>query len=284
MLDPTFKFSQHSVSDFAECPRRFYLRYVAKQAWPLVESGPLGLSPLEYQAYLWKGTVLHRWIERYWLGVGSPAAVSSDDELGLWWARFSGTNFDELPAQRLPELALVAPIGEHLLYARFDLLAVEPSPQPHALRASGGGSRAVIVDWKTLRGERAPRQAFMAQRWQTRIYLYVLATAGAAYNGGEPFVPEQCSMRYWLANFPEQPWVDIPYTAAQYEQDGQQLLALLESAAHCDREEQFEKTGDERRCAYCTYRTLCDRKVVAPEPATVSDLLFDVDAVAELDY
>ena len=295
MLDPTFKFSQHSLSDFTECPRRFYLRYVEKQAWPLVETGPTGLSPLEYQSYLWRGTLLHRWIERYWLGI-TPASLDGirsagdGDELQVWWSRFAATGFDDLPLQRLPELALVAQVGENSLYARFDLLAID-SPEPSSFGRGGAGEigsrRAVIVDWKTLRGGRPPRDAFLAQRFQTRIYLFVLATAGAAYNDGLPFSPGQCCMRYWLANFPAQPWVEIGYSQADYERDRQWLLDLMEDVLSREGEAQFPMAQDERRCGYCTYRTLCRRAgghTAAPAGPQDLDEWFDIDSVAELSF
>ena len=270
MLDPAFKFSQHSLSDYSECPRRFYLHYVTHQAWPVVESNPLGISPLEYQRYLWRGTVLHRWIERYWLGV--PTQMLDDAELSLWWDRFQHTRFDDLPAQRMPELALVASIGDYLLYARFDLLAFdERSPNPCA----------TIVDWKTWRTDRRPRYQVFSQRLQTRIYLYVLATAGAAYNAGQPFAPEQCNMRYWLANFPDHPWVDVPYSAADYAQDQTRLLALIEAAAHGETEADYPRSQDERHCTHCTYLTLCNRKGT---PNDAEDAFFDSDTVVEMDY
>jgi hypothetical protein len=270
MLDNTFKYSQHSLSDHCECPRRFYLKYVEKQAWPLVESNPSGLSPLEYQAYLWRGTVLHRWIERYWLGV--PPLATDDAELNIWWARFTRESFDALPAQRIPELALVAPLGNYLLYARFDLLAFNP------------GSRAVIVDWKTLRGERPPRYSVFAERLQTRIYLYVLATASAAFNGGQAFAPEQCSMRYWLANFPAQPWVDVPYSADAYEHDKQTLLAMIERIAHATDAAQFGMAEVGQGCTYCTYRTLCQSQAAQPSPTGLPEMWVDIESVAEIDY
>ena len=268
MLDPAFKFSQHSLSDFVDCPRRFYLRYVAKQAWPLVETDPLGLDPFQRQLYLWRGTVLHRWIERHWLGV--PAAASDDPELNLWWVRFQNTDFSDLPAQRLPELALVAALDERLLYARFDLLAVEDG-------------RAIIIDWKTLRGERAPRYQVFAERLQTRIYLYVLATASAAYNNGVPFAPEQIRMRYWLANFPDAPWVEVPYSEEQYARDREWLQQLIADVTRREGEAQFEMTPDERKCAYCTYRTLCRRTEAQAQPPQ-SDQWIDIEAITELDY
>jgi hypothetical protein len=270
MLDPAFKFSQHSLSDYFECPRRFYLHYVIHQPWPMVESNPLEISPLEYQRYLWRGRVLHRWIERYWLGV--PTQTLDDPELNIWWDRFQHTHFGDLPPQRTPELALVASIGERLLYARFDLLALDEA---------SSDARAVIVDWKTWRTERRPRYQVFSQRLQTRIYLYVLATAGAAYNGGQPFAPEQCSMRYWLANFPDSPWVSVPYSATEYAQDQAQLLALIEAAAGGESERDYPQTHDERHCIHCTYLTLCSRKGA---PNDAEDAFFDSDTAAEMDY
>jgi len=268
MLDPAFKFSQHSLSDFTECPRRFYLRYVAKQAWPLVETGPLSLDPHEYQTYLWRGTVLHRWIERSWLG--TPAQASDDPELNVWWARFQNTDFSDLPAQRLPELALVAALDDRLIYARFDLLAI-------------GNGNAMIIDWKTLRGERPPRYQVFAQRLQTRIYQYVLATAGAAYNDGVPFAPDQIRMRYWLANFPDAPWVEVPYSEEQYARDREFLRGIIADVIRREGEEQFEMTPDERKCTYCTYRTLC-RRTNEQRQTLQPDQWIDIEAITELDY
>ena len=159
MIDPAFYFSQHSLADFVACPRRFYLRHIAHQAWPLIESAPWGMDALTYRDYLRKGALLHQWIERYWLGVGSPeesvpssesrvttsssglgtdssALKTRDPELSVWWARFLAEDFSALPPQRLPELALVAPLGDTRLYGRFDLLAPLPLLENGELRSN----------------------------------------------------------------------------------------------------------------------------------------------------
>jgi hypothetical protein len=283
VFDPNFQFSQHSLSDFADCPRRFYLRYIAKQAWPLVETGPTGLDVLDYQNYLRQGAILHRWIERYWLGISTSAPATQNSELAVWWSRFLAADFSGLPEQRLPELELVAPLGEHRLYARFDLLAIDPSSTERV--GAGRGSRAVIVDWKTLRGENAPSYPFLKNRLQTRVYLYVLATAGAPFNDGAPFEPEHCAMRYWLANFPERPWLEIGYSRAEYEQDRVRLLALAQDAARREGEAQYEKTDDERHCTYCNYRTLCHRRGLPDAPAPDEDVqVVDLNEVQALEY
>ncbi len=248
-LDPDFVFSQHSLADFEECPRRFYLRYVARQAWPLVETGPGGLSAVAYQEYLRRGKALHRWIERDQLGLPAGAEPDSGDaELSVWWQRYREADLSALPPQRTPELELSASVGAARVYARFDLLA------------TGEDGQAVIVDWKTLRGARPPRPEWLRQRLQTRVYLYVLAAAGAPFNGGRPFDPAEISMRYWLANFPEQPWVEARYSRAEFEADGRRLARLVEGILALQGENAFEKTDRLEACAYCSYRTLCERE------------------------
>jgi hypothetical protein len=282
MLDSTFLFSQHSLSDFADCPRRFFLRYVAKQSWPLVESSPIGMETLSYREELRRGAIFHQWVERYWLGVEQQGELSKpqdaketkrDDTLAIWKSRFLAEDFSGLPSMRLPELELVAPLGDFRLYARFDLLASEPN-------------RAVIVDWKTLRGENPPSFEFLKNRIQTRAYLYVLARASAPYHGGLAFDPEQISMRYWLANFPERLWVEIPYSRTEYEADKTRLQNLAQDAARRKGEDQFEKTSDERKCKHCSFRTLCHRK---SETAFASELdeearIIDLNDIEALEY
>lgn len=285
MLDPDFRFSQHSLSDFAECPHRFYLRYIAKQSWPLLETGPGAMEALTYQAYLRRGVILHRWIERHWLGMaGSPqtqpvALADADEaELSLWWQRFVAADLATLPPLRLPELALVAPLGDALLYARFDLLAL-----PN--HANDADHEIVIVDWKTVRGNVAPSERFFRNRLQTRIYLYVMATAGAPFNGGQPIAPERCRMRYWLANFPDRPWVEIGYSQAEYEADARRLHDLVSDALSRRRRDAFERTSDERHCQYCNYRTLCQRQgIVDATPPDETPLLIDLETIPTLDY
>ena len=300
LLPPEFRFSQHSLSDFADCPRRFYLRYIAKQAWPLLETGPSGMDALTYQAYLRRGSILHRWIERYWVGIGDDGPRTTDDglpssvsrlsssvsdeaELDLWWQRFINTDFADLPPNRLPELELVAPIGEALLYARFDLLALSVWQPSEGSEPSEG--YATIIDWKTLRGDNPPSYAFLKNRLQTRIYLYVLATAGAPFSAGQPLTPERCQMRYWLANFPEHPWVEIAYSQAEYEADRNRLGALINDATRRASEAEFEKTSDEKHCTYCNYRTLCRRRgATGAAPPDEETRLLDLENIPTLDY
>lgn len=66
-------------------------------------------------------------------------------------------------------------------------------------------------------------------------------------------------MIYWYANYPQEP-SRFPYTATQYKRDWDTLTRLVaEILARRD----FPLTGDEKKCAYCPYRSYCNRGVEA---------------------
>lgn len=268
------KLSQHSLTDFVECPRRYYLRYVAHQPAAALETSDA--EALRYRSYLRQGVHLHTLIERYWLDIECNPRLDAerDDEVATWWSRFIGTDFGELPPQRTPELALSASIGEHQLYARFDLLCT-------------GDQHAVIIDWKTLRGKRAPSLATFAQRIQTRVYLYVLASAGAPFNGGAALAPEQCEMHYWFANFPQQSWLRVRYSRDEFESDAARFTRLISDieARTAQGEDAFAKTDDERQCTYCPFRAVCQRRVVPDvEMPDETEAVADFRNAPELEY
>ena len=93
-------------------------------------------------------------------------------------------------------------------------------------------------------------------------------------------------MRYWLANFPDKPWIEITYSRTEYEQDKQRLLRLIDSVAHRADDDLFNSpTTDEKKCTYCQYRTLCNRRGDAEAllPDEVAGLI-DLADIAELDF
>jgi CRISPR/Cas system-associated exonuclease Cas4 (RecB family) len=263
-LPETFQFSQTNLQDYVDCARRFQLRHLLRQPWPAVASEPLD----EYERLVERGQRFHRLAERHNLGVPEATLTRSidDDDLRRWWRNYLESPPPNLPtAVRRPEVTLSAPLGGYrLTVARYDLLAVEP------------GQRAVIVDWKT--SLRRPDSAALAARLQTRIYRYVLVEAGTALNGGLPLSPEQITMIYWFAEHPANPEI-LPYDSAQYTADAAELASLVaDIAAHAEgAEEVWPLTPDERRCRFCTYRSLC-RRGVLPGPLTE----FDVDAAIEI--
>lgn len=272
-LPTDFQFSPSSLQDYVDCPRRFLLRHVRQVAWPALTAEPA----LENERRMRLGAAFHRLLRQYFLDI-PPASLEStvgDPELARWWRNFLTTPPPDLPPARFSEVALSAPLGGHRLLAQCDLVAVAP------------GERAVIVDWKTTR-HRPRREALLAQV-QSRAYPYLLVRSGAHLNKGNPFDPTQVEMVYWFAEAPAHP-ERLPYSAAQFAADEAYLAGLVAEIAARD-EGDFPLTADERRCATCVYRSLCERGIRAgameeTEEETEGDLSipFDFEQVAEVVY
>jgi len=271
-LPTNFQFSQASLSDYADCPRRFQLRYVLEQEWPAVESEPL----IERERLADLGRRFHRLVQQHAYGLPVEQltrAAGADSDLARWWGNYLGLEIgnwrlsadgDSLPLDRRAEVALSVPFGAHRLVAKYDLLAT-------------GDGRAVIVDWKTER--RRPDRPSLLRRLQTRVYRYVLAKS-------EPsLLPESIVMAYWFAEYPSEPEI-LAYDSTQFADDEIYLYRLL-SEIESRSEVVWPLTSDERKCRFCTYRSLCERGVVAgtaPEDELDIDLEIDLEEINEIAY
>ncbi len=273
-LPDDFTFSQSSLQDYVDCARRFQLRYMQRLRWPAVESEPA----LEHERHLRMGEQFHHLIHQHVLGIPAERLSQQIDDPTLreWWATYLRWGLPGVPQNRYPEITLSAPLGEYRLLAKIDLLAIEP------------GQGALIVDWKTLtHGRTAPTQERLMQRLQTVVYRCVLALAGADFNGGQDIPPGQIEMVYWYTTGE---MVRLPYDELMFERDKDYLLQLMESI---DSRETFPLTEDTRKCAFCTYRSLCDRGREAGnltdwsemgEVEAISDLSINLDQVAEIEF
>ncbi|MAU10071.1 MAG: hypothetical protein CL607_09640 [Anaerolineaceae bacterium] len=271
-LPEDFVFSQSSLQDYVDCPRRFQLKYLLRQRYPAPEVDDL----LEFERRMAQGERFHHLLHQH--AVGLPADVLqagiSDDEVRGWFDTYLANGLNGVPERRYPEYSLTVPLGDYRLLAKFDLLAL-------------GDDKALIIDWKTSR--HVPRRDRLQARLQTVVYRYVLAKGGTALNGGNPIPPEQIEMRYWYADHDGQE-VAFNYDAAQFKADADYLEGLVREIE--DRE-RFPLTDDMARCAYCTYRSLCERGKYAgsldeweqiDEPTDLDDLDFDFDQIAEIAF
>ena len=242
LLAPGFMFSQHSLNTYQRCPRRFLLRYIERQPWPVPEDEQMA----EHQAQLARGRTLHQWLARQQLGIDMSAIVAAcrDEELVGWWHAAQRFDWDMLPdGYRQAEMPIMVPLSAYRLYARYDLLAC-------------GAGQAVVVDWKTL--QTRPRERILRERLQTQVYLYTLAAASDVIAPGQSISPDEMRMIYWFSNFPDEPAI-IRYSRERFQRDGQLLCELAEQIATQPREA-FEMTSDLRICRNCVYRTLCRRE------------------------
>jgi hypothetical protein len=186
-----------------------------------------------------------------------------------------------LPINRHAEVALSIPLGKYRLTAHLDLIAID-------------ADRIVIVDWKTER--KRPTREQLLKRMQTRVYRYIVTETYQR-------APGTISMIYWFSEFPDQPEIlqyDAAQHAndqnflnqlvqeietrslAEVEPknsqsplnppQGSPVTNLTEGLGRNERREvqppqgitsEWPKTPDERKCAYCTYRSLCKRGISA---------------------
>jgi hypothetical protein len=279
-IPPSFIFSASSLQDYADCPRRFQLRYLQHCDWPAVETEPVALT----ERHMENGRDFHRLAHQHHLGLPDDllTAVANNAGLGNWWSAFLADGPADLPPMRRAEFSLTAPLAGYRLGAKYDLVAAGPG-------------RLVIVDWKT--NLKRPSRAALELRLQTRVYPFLLAQAGgavasaavpdaAAQTGVDPAAIE---MVYWFTGFPRQPEV-FRYSGASMDQDRDFLTRLISEIA-ANAAGPHPLTTDERRCRFCVYRSFCERQVDPAsyedddaDPTEAAELSLDLEQIAEIVY
>ena len=259
LIPANIKFSQASLQDYVDYPRRCYLKYLLRLAWPAVESEPA----LENERLMRQGAWFHRLVQQSMLGISTERLERMLHEPGLavWWKNFQDSQgwlqLDQ--GQVYPEASLAANLAGYSLFARYDLVWV----------AADG--RVRIIDWKTSRLR--PKRAWMAERLQTRGYPYLLLRAGAHFSAGQAIQPEQVELVYWFSQFPQQPEI-FAYSQEQFEADQAFLTGLIEEIESLPAEG-FQLTQDLQKSKLCVYRSLCERGVEAgrlDEAAEISEM------------
>ncbi len=247
LLPEGFAFTQASLQDYADCPRRFQLRYVVNQRWPAVEAEPL----FEHELSVRRGERFHRLVERHQLGVPTSQLeilLGTDPTVRGWWQEYLGFAFlHSLSGNRYPELRLSADLGGARVVAALDLLVVQP------------GYHVYIFDWKTHAP--VPRAGWLRERVQTTLYLWMVAEVGPALFG-EWVEPERISMIYWFTAAPEAP-LRFDYSSAWRVESGARLAGLVGEVLAGDQRLTWPLTAEQRRCRHCVFRSLCARGVVA---------------------
>jgi hypothetical protein len=266
------------LQDYLDCRRRFQLRYVQEFAWPAVVSEPVQ----EHERFIQEGVAFHQLAHQLFAGV--PADLLDihvhGDELQLWWQNFrqfiEGDQFLEKAAV-YPETSLTTAWGDHRVIAKYDLIVKKPD------------GRFMIYDWKTSR-KPSGRQWLMG-RIQTRLYPFLLALVGKGMNEGQAIEPQSIEMVYWFSSNPDQP-ARFPYSPAQYIADNEFLARLVDEITTLT-SEQFDLTTHEERCAFCVYRSYCERgdraglMTSAQDDSSwdeLPDVQLDFDNIAEINF
>lgn len=271
-LPEDFVFSQSALQDFADCHRRFELRYIREVQWPALETQ----SALDFDAAMQAGQEFHHLLHQHALGI--PAEILektiNDESLRVWWQNYLDWQRENLPAERHPEITLTASINDQLLMAKYDLIA----------RKADG--EFLIVDWKTGQFPKSPGR--LADRMQTLIYPFVLSQSGEWLNDGKPISPDRIRMIYWFAQ--EGRAIEFPLTAEKLQATEARLISML---GEINTRTEFPLTTNERQCRFCVYRSLCERGTEAGDLSELTDgdedelanvVSLDLDALEEIAF
>ena len=108
-LSPSFTFSQSSIQDYFDCPRRFQLRYIEHLAWPAVETEPV----LENERRQQEGQLFHRMVQQHLVGlpVEKLTRLANSPDISRWWENYLNYKFELDGYSKYTELALNAPSG-----------------------------------------------------------------------------------------------------------------------------------------------------------------------------
>ncbi len=111
-LPKTFQFSATSLQDYAECPRRFQLRYLLEVAWPAPEAEPVS----EQERYGRLARDFHRLAHQHLLGIPAEtlSATVYDPDLERWWRAYLAYAAPLSGASLRPEIGLSTALARRL--------------------------------------------------------------------------------------------------------------------------------------------------------------------------
>ncbi|MEO1508434.1 MAG: PD-(D/E)XK nuclease family protein [Cyanobacteria bacterium J06633_23] len=247
---PVISLSQAHLTLLESCPRRF--QYIFNQSLAVPP------KPAGQEAALW-GSQFHLLMQQQFLGI--PIDVMSTAH-GDMTAKVEALRqqapqlFHSGPDERLrqSEHQRTLAFNGYLFTVIYDLLVLTDS--------SG-----LIVDWKTYL--KPPLQQYLAQDWQTRLYLYVLSETSHLN-------PEQLTMAYWFVRHRNDRGEDLPpsdyrfaYSLQQHDQTRAELLRLTDQLSALRQSNAFPQTSVLERCGRCPFQIRCQR---LDEPSLPLDL------------
>ncbi|MGB3267296.1 MAG: PD-(D/E)XK nuclease family protein [Microcoleus sp.] len=238
------RLSQTQLKILKECARKFQYSYLELLATTA--------SPEQKQKLAW-GSHFHLLMQQRELGLPIESIMQQDPELGRCVAAFINAapelfadreNSDRIFRQAEHPRILI--FQDYLFTVIYDLLIAEPNT-------------AQILDWKTY--PRPQKSKWIAESWQTRLYLYVLVETS-------DYSPEQVSMTYWFVQLQgEEPPQQLTFSYNQTEHDRtkQDLTQILGQLTEW--RQRYSAGGEffpqvdisSNLCASCQFATRCNR-------------------------
>jgi len=257
-----FVFSSQNLQDFQDCERRFELKYLLKQEWPAPQSEPA----FEVERRIRIGREFHFMIHQYLCGIPLDDLLRMDiePEIHQWLKLFKTFIENYSFVEYQSEFSIIMPFHNYFLTAVYDLIGLTDQ------------SKLLIMDWKT--SPHPPKKESFTRTVQNILYPFMAyenrrqifkVTNDIGYGDME--------MIYWNAIHPQQV-VIFPYSAQQHKKNNEFLADLTETISQKSISS-FSKTDDKNKCAYCQYRSLCQRGIQAGMVDQNQENPFEIDEI-----
>jgi hypothetical protein len=242
--------SQGHLNLLEACPRKFQHTYLEQLNSP---------SDPEHEAKQTLGSRFHLLMQQREMGLPIDRFLQADTQLQTWMSAFTKAAPEIItptthPAFRESEHYRTLQLQNYLLTVIYDLLIADDQ-------------QAQIFDWKTYPQPQNKRK--LAQNWQTRLYLYVLAETSN-------YLPENISMTYWFVQSEGEPQkISFSYSTTQQQKTTKQLHQLLNLLTHWLEEYQINQLFPQvevtsKNCDFCQFAARCERTQVNEEDLITS--------------
>jgi PD-(D/E)XK nuclease superfamily len=232
------RLSQGHLNLLATCPRKFQHTFLEQLGSPT--------TPEQQEKQAW-GSRFHLLMQQRELGLPIESLVAEDEQLQHWVTALVSAASEILTPNpnsetfRESEHCRTLTFQDYLLTVIYDLLIADTNS-------------VQILDWKTY--PKPQNRRWLAQNWQTRLYLYVMAETS-------DYSPEQMSMSYWFVQSqPEPTSLTFNYNAGLHEQTRRDLSRLLNQLTdwlqRYEKGEEFpQEPEDVRSCDFCQFAVRC---------------------------
>jgi len=257
------RLSQGHLNLLAACPRKFQHSYLEQLNTPL--------DP-KHEEYQILGSRFHLLMQQREMGLPINNLLQADPQLQNWMTDFSKiapeifiTNIDN-QTFRESEHYRTLQIGDYLLTVIYDLLIADQN-------------QAQILDWKTY--PQPPKSETLAQNWQTRLYMYVMAETGN-------YLLENISMTYWFVQSKGQTKkIKFLYNEKEHQKTAEELHQLLNNLTKWIKDYEYNISlpqikESQKICESCQYAVRCQRQKIKQVNIDINQQFPSLENIAEV--
>ncbi|MBS9393499.1 MAG: PD-(D/E)XK nuclease family protein [Dolichospermum sp. LBC05a] len=257
------RLSQGHLNLLAACPRKFQHSYLEQLNTPL--------DP-KHEEYQILGSRFHLLMQQREMGLPINNLLQADPQLQNWMTDFSKiapeifiTNIDN-QTFRESEHYRTLQIGDYLLTVIYDLLIADQN-------------QAQILDWKTY--PQPPKSETLAQNWQTRLYMYVMAETSN-------YLLENISMTYWFVQSKGQTKkIKFLYNEKEHQKTAEELDQLLNNLTKWIKDYEYNISlpqikESQKICESCQYAVRCQRQKIKQVNIDINQQFPSLENIAEV--